>query len=122
MHNVFSLSGMADWLSTWGYLGLFICVFIGNLGIPVHEEIITGRKDVQPAFLRAVSYSEKQFGLKPVFPAGRDAEKRLQWTSEAPAMKAKKEKTSKVSTEILNKGIKDAQGPNLTVNRQTPKH
>jgi membrane protein DedA with SNARE-associated domain len=31
---------LSDWLATWGYLGVFICVFIGNLGIPVPEETI----------------------------------------------------------------------------------
>jgi membrane protein DedA with SNARE-associated domain len=40
MHNVLSPSGIADWLSTWGYLGVFGFVFIGNLGIPVPEETV----------------------------------------------------------------------------------
>jgi membrane protein DedA with SNARE-associated domain len=31
---------MSDWLTTWGYWGVFICVFIGNLGIPVPEETV----------------------------------------------------------------------------------
>jgi len=31
---------MADWLATWGYWGLFICVFVGNLGIPMPEETV----------------------------------------------------------------------------------
>jgi len=31
---------MTDWLSTWGYLGVFALVFIGNLGIPVPEETV----------------------------------------------------------------------------------
>jgi len=31
---------IAEWLSAWGYLGVFICVFIGNLGVPVPEETV----------------------------------------------------------------------------------
>lgn len=31
---------MADWLANWGYWGLFICVFVGNLGIPMPEETV----------------------------------------------------------------------------------
>ena len=31
---------MADWLASWGYWGLFICVFVGNLGIPMPEETV----------------------------------------------------------------------------------
>ncbi|SRR5579884_1670527 len=33
-------SELSDWLATWGYVGVFICVFIGNLGIPVPEETV----------------------------------------------------------------------------------
>jgi membrane protein DedA with SNARE-associated domain len=33
-------SQLSSWLSDWGYLGVFICVFIGNLGIPVPEETV----------------------------------------------------------------------------------
>jgi membrane protein DedA with SNARE-associated domain len=40
MHHILSPAGMADWLSTWGYLGVFIFVFMGNLGIPVPEETV----------------------------------------------------------------------------------
>ena len=31
---------MTDWLATWGYLGVFGLVFIGNIGIPVPEETV----------------------------------------------------------------------------------
>jgi membrane protein DedA with SNARE-associated domain len=31
---------MTDWLSAEGYLGIFICIFAGNLGIPLPEELI----------------------------------------------------------------------------------
>jgi membrane protein DedA with SNARE-associated domain len=53
-------SELSDWLSSWGYLGVFICVFVGNLGIPVPEETVllaagflAGRGDLslQPLYL-----------------------------------------------------------------------
>ena len=31
---------MAEWLATWGYWGLFVCIFVGNLGIPMPEETV----------------------------------------------------------------------------------
>ena len=40
MPHLLDPSALSDWLSTWGYLGVFICVFIGNLGIPVPEETV----------------------------------------------------------------------------------
>ena len=40
MPHVPNPSQLSDWLSTWGYLGVFLCVFIGNLGIPVPEETV----------------------------------------------------------------------------------
>src|SRR5262252_2721193 len=40
MPHVTSPSELSGWLSTWGYLGVFICVFMGNLGIPVPEETV----------------------------------------------------------------------------------
>ncbi len=40
MPHVLNPSALSDWLSTWGYLGVFICVFIGNLGVPVPEETV----------------------------------------------------------------------------------
>src|ERR1700756_3644199 len=40
MPHVPNPSELSDWLSTWGYLGVFVCVFIGNLGIPVPEETV----------------------------------------------------------------------------------
>ena len=27
-------------IAAWGYLGIFICVFVGNLGVPVPEESV----------------------------------------------------------------------------------
>src|SRR5579859_454473 len=40
MHHAISPTGIADWLTNWGYLGIFICVFVGNLGIPMPEETV----------------------------------------------------------------------------------
>jgi len=88
-------------------------------GLPVHEETIAGRADVQPAFLRVVAFSEKNFQLKAFFPAGRDQQKHLTWTSERPAPKPVKE--AKVSTAILHAGIKAAQSPAAVIHRATPK-
>jgi membrane protein DedA with SNARE-associated domain len=31
---------IAQVLETWGYLGIFLCVFVGNLGFPVPEETV----------------------------------------------------------------------------------
>ena len=31
---------MTDWLSNWSYLGIFVCVFLGNFGVPVPEELV----------------------------------------------------------------------------------
>jgi membrane protein DedA with SNARE-associated domain len=40
MPHLLNPSELSDWLSNWGYLGVFACVFIGNLGIPVPEETV----------------------------------------------------------------------------------
>src|SRR3984893_3559689 len=40
MHHILSAPGMTDWLGRWSYPGIFVCVFIGNLGIPVPEELV----------------------------------------------------------------------------------
>jgi membrane protein DedA with SNARE-associated domain len=40
MHAMMDPAIIADWLATWGYLGIFACVFIGNLGVPVPEETV----------------------------------------------------------------------------------
>ncbi len=39
MHHL-SPAQMTDWLTTWGYFGVFGLVFVGNLGIPVPEETV----------------------------------------------------------------------------------
>jgi membrane protein DedA with SNARE-associated domain len=40
MHGITDPAKIAAWLATWGYLGIFVSVFIGNLGIPVPEETV----------------------------------------------------------------------------------
>ncbi len=40
MHGITDPAHMVDLLATWGYLGIFIAVFVGNLGIPVPEESV----------------------------------------------------------------------------------
>jgi membrane protein DedA with SNARE-associated domain len=40
MHAITDPAIIEQWLATWGYLGIFICVFVGNLGVPVPEETV----------------------------------------------------------------------------------
>src|SRR5260370_25180619 len=40
MHGITDPAKIAAWLATWVYLGIFVSVFIGNLGIPVPEETV----------------------------------------------------------------------------------
>jgi membrane protein DedA with SNARE-associated domain len=40
MHALLDPANIVDWLANWGYLGIFVCVFVGNLGIPVPEETV----------------------------------------------------------------------------------
>ena len=40
MHGLTDPNHIADLLTTWGYLGIFIAVFVGNLGVPVPEETV----------------------------------------------------------------------------------
>ncbi len=39
MHQV-SPAHISRVIASWGYLGIFVCVFVGNLGIPVPEETV----------------------------------------------------------------------------------
>ncbi|MGH7907292.1 MAG: DedA family protein, partial [Candidatus Binataceae bacterium] len=38
--HLFNPTYIADILATWGYLGIFLCVFAGNIGLPVPEETV----------------------------------------------------------------------------------
>jgi len=40
MHALVNPANIVEWLANWGYLGIFVCVFVGNLGIPVPEETV----------------------------------------------------------------------------------
>jgi membrane protein DedA with SNARE-associated domain len=40
MHGITDPAHITDMLAAWGYLGIFIAVFVGNLGIPVPEETV----------------------------------------------------------------------------------
>ena len=40
MHGLTDPNHIADLLTTWGYLGIFVAVFVGNLGVPVPEETV----------------------------------------------------------------------------------
>ena len=40
MHEIMDPARIEDLLATWGYLGIFIAVFVGNLGVPVPEETV----------------------------------------------------------------------------------
>jgi len=40
MHALLNPANIVEWLGDWGYLGIFVCVFVGNLGIPVPEETV----------------------------------------------------------------------------------
>jgi membrane protein DedA with SNARE-associated domain len=40
MHGITDPAHIADLLTAWGYLGIFIAVFVGNLGVPVPEETV----------------------------------------------------------------------------------
>src|ERR1700738_1553047 len=40
MHGITDPAHVADLLATWGYLGIFAAVFVGNLGVPVPEETV----------------------------------------------------------------------------------
>lgn len=40
MHGMGDPAAISEWLAGWGYGGIFVLVFAGNLGIPVPEETV----------------------------------------------------------------------------------
>jgi membrane protein DedA with SNARE-associated domain len=40
MHHAVGAVDIRAIIASWGYLGIFLCVFVGNLGIPVPEETV----------------------------------------------------------------------------------
>jgi hypothetical protein len=89
-------------------------------GLLYHEEVIDGRRDVQPAFIRVTNRCKTEFQVE-LHAAGRDANKLLTWSSEGPAPKPAKEiaKPPKVTAELLAKGVKAGNQPAI-VHRATP--
>jgi membrane protein DedA with SNARE-associated domain len=40
MHHLTNPADLPNLLASWGYLGIFVFVFVGNLGVPVPEESV----------------------------------------------------------------------------------
>ena len=40
MQHLTNPAELSNLLAAWGYLGIFILVFVGNLGVPVPEESV----------------------------------------------------------------------------------
>lgn len=40
MHPFVDPASLPDLIAVWGYLGIFVCIFLGNLGLPVPEETV----------------------------------------------------------------------------------
>lgn len=40
MHHVIDSNNIVEWIGAWGYVAIFVFVFVGNLGIPVPEETV----------------------------------------------------------------------------------
>jgi membrane protein DedA with SNARE-associated domain len=62
MHSI-SPTFIENSLATWGYLGIFLCIFVGNVGVPIPEEtvllvagLLAGREvlDVKVVYVVAV--------------------------------------------------------------------
>ena len=58
MHHHLSPGNIAQVIETWGYLGIFVFVFVGNLGFPVPEESVV----LAAGFLAGRDVSEPQGG------------------------------------------------------------
>jgi membrane protein DedA with SNARE-associated domain len=78
MQDISTTSGMTGWLSSWGYPGIFIGIFLGNLGIPIPEELVllvagvlAGRKDLDLSTLYVVAILSAVTGDSCGFLAGR---------------------------------------------------
>ncbi len=40
MFHHLSPTELAQWITTWGYLGIFLLVFVGNIGVPMPEDTV----------------------------------------------------------------------------------
>jgi membrane protein DedA with SNARE-associated domain len=83
MHLI-SPSQMTDWLGVWGYLGIFVLVFVGNFGVPVPEETVllvagfmAGRGDLDLRTLYLVGIVSAVIGDSCGFACGRIGGQRL---------------------------------------------
>jgi membrane protein DedA with SNARE-associated domain len=75
---------MTEWLDTWGYLGIFLLVFVGNFGVPVPEETVllvagfmAGRGDLDLGKLYLVGIVSAVIGDASGFAFGRIGGQRL---------------------------------------------
>src|SRR5437763_1403175 len=78
MQEFLSPGGVTDWIATWGYLGIFCCVFIGNFGVPMPEETVVlaagflaGREILNLKVVAAVVLFSAVFGDNCGYWAGR---------------------------------------------------
>ncbi len=69
MFHVLTPSYIADLIATYGYLGIAVIVFLGNLGVPVPEEtvvlaagFVAGRGILDPRIVFAVALTSAIFG------------------------------------------------------------
>ena len=100
MHHILSAPGMTDWLSRWSYLGIILCVFIGNLGIPVPEELVllaagflAGRHVLELGTLYMVAILSAVAGDSCGFLVGRTGGRRLfVWLSQKSSLLRKRYK------------------------------
>src|SRR3984893_16051868 len=100
MHHILSAPGMTDWLSRWIYLGIILCVFIGNLGIPVPEELVllaagflAGRHVLELGTLYIVAILSAVAGDSCGFLVGRTGGRRLfVWLSQKSSLLRKRYK------------------------------
>src|SRR5215813_88610 len=84
MHEILKPEHVADWLTTWGYLGIFICVFVGNIGVPVPEETVilaagflAGREILDLRFVYLITIASAVIGDCCGYMVGRTGGQRL---------------------------------------------
>jgi membrane protein DedA with SNARE-associated domain len=84
MHHLMTPSAMTEQLAVWGYWGLFLFVFIGNLGVPMPEETVllvagflAGRGDLDLSTVYLVGISSAIVGDSCGFMIGRTGGQRL---------------------------------------------
>lgn len=84
MQTIMDPATVAEWLAIWGYPAIFVCVFVGNLGVPVPEEtvmlaagFIAGRDILDLRIVYAVVFFSAVFGDCCGFAIGRTGGQRL---------------------------------------------